>query len=74
MRPVLVILSVLAGATLMGVLGALLAIPAAATIQILLREWWQVRRRGRDAGEVATAAPPAPPPVAPGPSTEPAGA
>lgn len=44
MRPVFVILAVLAGATLLGVLGALLAIPAAATIQILLREWWKVRR------------------------------
>ena len=38
------ILSVMAGATLLGVLGALLAIPAAATIQILMREWWQSRR------------------------------
>ena len=44
LSPVFVILAVLAGATLMGVLGALLAIPAAATIQILLREWWRARR------------------------------
>lgn len=44
LSPVFVILAVLAGATLLGVLGALLAIPAAATIQILLREWWQSRR------------------------------
>lgn len=42
MRPVLVILVVFAGATLLGILGALLAIPAAATIQIGLQEWWRV--------------------------------
>lgn len=65
MRPVLVILSVLAGATLLGVLGALLAIPAAATTQILLREWWQMRRRG-----TAAAGAPAPP-AAGGPPPEP---
>jgi predicted PurR-regulated permease PerM len=53
LRPVFVILSVLAGATLMGILGALLAIPAAATIQILVREWWQMREESR----VAAAAP-----------------
>ena len=49
LSPVLVILSVLAGATLLGVLGALLAIPAAATIQILLREWWRARPARRSA-------------------------
>jgi predicted PurR-regulated permease PerM len=42
MRPVLVIVSVLAGASLLGILGALLAIPAAATIQIAVQEWWRV--------------------------------
>jgi predicted PurR-regulated permease PerM len=41
MRPVLVILSVFAGASLLGILGALLAIPAAATIQIVIGEWWR---------------------------------
>ncbi|MDO8212329.1 AI-2E family transporter [Conexibacter sp. CPCC 206217] len=44
MRPVFVILAVLAGASLLGVLGALLAIPAAATIQIAVREWWRIRQ------------------------------
>ncbi len=43
MKPVFVIVSVLAGASLLGILGALLAIPAAATIQILVQEWWQAR-------------------------------
>jgi predicted PurR-regulated permease PerM len=53
MSPALVILSVMAGATLLGILGALLAIPAAATIQILVREWW----RGRKPAAAAAAAP-----------------
>lgn len=43
MRPVLVILSVFAGASLLGILGALLAIPAAATLQIGIQEWWRAR-------------------------------
>lgn len=43
MKPVLVIVSVLAGASLLGILGALLAIPAAATIQIVVQEWWRAR-------------------------------
>ena len=55
MSPALVILSVMAGATLLGVLGALLAIPAAATIQILIREWWRSRKPVEPAP--ATAAP-----------------
>ena len=42
MRPIIVILSVFAGASLLGILGALLAIPAAATIQIALQEWWRM--------------------------------
>ena len=36
----LVIIAVLCGATLLGVLGALLAIPAAATVQILMQTYW----------------------------------
>jgi len=39
-----VLVSVLFGATLFGVLGALLAIPVAASIQIALREWLDYRR------------------------------
>jgi predicted PurR-regulated permease PerM len=52
MSPALVILSVMAGATLLGVLGALLAIPATATIQILVREWWRGRRPAGGAASV----------------------
>jgi predicted PurR-regulated permease PerM len=42
-NPIVTIVSVLAGAALLGILGALLAIPTAAAIQIILREWWANR-------------------------------
>jgi predicted PurR-regulated permease PerM len=42
-NPIVTIVSVLAGAALLGVLGALLAIPIAAAIQIVLRDWWAHR-------------------------------
>jgi predicted PurR-regulated permease PerM len=43
-HPLVVIVAVLIGASLLGVLGALLAIPVAATVQILVKELWQYRR------------------------------
>jgi predicted PurR-regulated permease PerM len=42
-NPFVVLVSVLFGATLLGVLGALVAIPIAASIQIVLKEWWSYR-------------------------------
>jgi predicted PurR-regulated permease PerM len=42
-HPLLVIFSILVGSSLLGVLGALVAIPVAATIQIVIRDWWIVR-------------------------------
>jgi predicted PurR-regulated permease PerM len=42
-QPFITIVAVLFGATLLGVLGALVAIPVAASIQILIREWVDVR-------------------------------
>src|SRR3954467_1300317 len=42
-HPLLVIVAVLIGGALLGVLGALLAIPIAATAQILTKEWWDWR-------------------------------
>ena len=48
-NPIVTIVSVLAGASLLGVLGALLAIPIAAAIQIVLRDWWTHRSRGAKA-------------------------
>ena len=42
-NPIVTIVSVLVGASLLGILGALLAIPTAAAIQIVLRDWWANR-------------------------------
>jgi predicted PurR-regulated permease PerM len=42
-NPLVTIVSVLAGAALLGILGALLAIPIAAAIQIVLKDWWANR-------------------------------
>jgi predicted PurR-regulated permease PerM len=47
LHPFLVLVSVLFGSTLFGVAGALLAIPAAASVQIAVGEWWQFRQAGR---------------------------
>lgn len=41
---IVTIVSVLAGASLLGILGALLAIPTAAAAQIALRYWWDARK------------------------------
>jgi predicted PurR-regulated permease PerM len=43
-HPLIVIVAVLIGGSLLGVLGALLAIPIAASIQIAVKEIWQMRR------------------------------
>jgi predicted PurR-regulated permease PerM len=45
-HPLIVIVAVLIGGSLLGILGALLAIPIAATVQIVVKEWWQYRRAG----------------------------
>jgi predicted PurR-regulated permease PerM len=42
-QPFVVLVAVLFGSTLLGVLGALVAIPVAASIQVALREWWDWR-------------------------------
>jgi predicted PurR-regulated permease PerM len=42
-NPLVTILGVLAGASLLGILGALLAIPIAAAVQIVARDWWRNR-------------------------------
>jgi predicted PurR-regulated permease PerM len=43
LHPLLVIVAILTGGTLLGVLGALLAIPAAAAVQIFVKDWWEHR-------------------------------
>ncbi|MGE5636362.1 MAG: AI-2E family transporter [Nocardioidaceae bacterium] len=73
-QPFIVIVSVLFGATLLGVVGAIVAIPAAASIQIVIREYWDWRRLSlkpvEDARPVAgpTEEPPSVPPRADEPS------
>jgi len=42
-NPIVTIVSVLVGGVLLGILGAVLAIPVAAAIQIILRDWWSNR-------------------------------
>jgi predicted PurR-regulated permease PerM len=59
-QPFITIVAVLFGATLLGVLGALVAIPTAASIQILLREYVDLRT-------MSLRGPDEPPPVDPGP-------
>jgi predicted PurR-regulated permease PerM len=68
-HPFITIVAVLFGATLLGVLGALVAIPVAASIQILLREWVDLRTMTIKAEPPEP--PPAPPPPSPPPGTPP---
>ena len=49
-QPFVVLTAVLFGSALLGVLGALVAIPVAASIQIIVREWWAWRQEERSAG------------------------
>ncbi len=61
--PLLVIVSILIGSTLLGVLGALVAIPIAAAIQIVIRDFWAHGELGRVAPpdtEIEAAAPATP--------------
>jgi predicted PurR-regulated permease PerM len=53
-EPFVIIVSVLFGSTLFGVIGAVLAIPTAATIQIGAREYAAYRRETREATSTAT--------------------
>ena len=67
-NPFLVIVSVLFGGTLLGILGALMAVPVAATIQIALREWADlqgIRARNEDEPTEPPPGPPLEPPPAP---------
>ncbi len=58
-HPFVVLVSVLFGATLLGVLGALVAIPVAASVQIGIREWWRYRH-DQAVGELVAPTEPAP--------------
>jgi predicted PurR-regulated permease PerM len=56
-HPFVVLVAVLFGSTLLGVLGALVAIPIAASVQIGIREWWTYRHDMRQAELAGTTAP-----------------
>jgi predicted PurR-regulated permease PerM len=66
--PFVILVAVLFGSTLFGIAGALLAVPVAASIQIVAREYWAYRQEGRRlAGSVPpSVAAPGPPPPTPG--------
>jgi predicted PurR-regulated permease PerM len=53
LNPLAVLVSILVGVELAGILGALLAIPVAGIIQVILRDAWD-HRRGRTKQEVTT--------------------
>jgi predicted PurR-regulated permease PerM len=56
-HPFVVLVAVLCGATLLGVLGALVAIPVAASLEILVKEWWRWREEQRELEQLASSIP-----------------
>ena len=68
-HPFVVLVAVLFGSTLLGVLGALVAIPVAASVQIALREWFDYKRDARAAELAGGNALEVPPPPEPEPTT-----
>jgi predicted PurR-regulated permease PerM len=58
LSPLAILISVLIGAKLAGILGALAAIPVAGTIQVLLLAWFRERRERERPSDVAAGAPP----------------
>lgn len=69
-EPFITLIAVLFGSTLFGVVGAILAIPTAAALQIVVREYLDYRRASLPAARADGEA--GPPPAAPGPSPAPA--
>ena len=63
-EPMVILIAVLFGATLFGIIGALLAIPAAATLQIVIKEFIDYRAAFRIPPSAS------PPPTAAAPSAE----
>ncbi len=51
LSPFAVLVAVLFGATLFGILGAILAIPIAASVQIAGREWLEYRQNHSGSGQ-----------------------
>jgi predicted PurR-regulated permease PerM len=67
-HPLAVIFGILAGSALLGVVGALVAIPVVAALQIVLREFFGERDEPRPALEPPDEPPPLPPPRKPAPA------
>ncbi len=55
LHPLIVIVAILIGAALLGVLGALVAIPAAAAVQAVIRDYWRFHQSDRAAAQPAEA-------------------
>ena len=51
LHPLIVIVAILIGAAMLGVLGALVAIPAAAAVQAVVRDYWSFRQGDRAADQ-----------------------
>ena len=60
LNPLVVLIAVLVGASLLGILGALLAIPAASIAKIFLKDWW-AHRHPPETAPAAESAPPSEP-------------
>jgi predicted PurR-regulated permease PerM len=74
LHPLVIISGILIGSSLLGILGALVAIPIAAAVQIILLDYWRHRRVrsavviGREGEPMEAAAVPMPPAAPPPPS------
>jgi predicted PurR-regulated permease PerM len=64
-HPFGVIFAVLCGGTLLGVPGAILAVPVAASLQIAAKDWWQWRTERKGGLDLPVATPESPPAPAP---------
>jgi predicted PurR-regulated permease PerM len=60
LHPLIVIVAILIGGGLLGVLGALIAIPAAAAVQAVVRDYWRFYKGGGSLGEDPAPAAPLP--------------
>jgi predicted PurR-regulated permease PerM len=69
-HPFVVLVSVLFGSTLFGVVGALIAIPVAAAIEISIVEYHRFRRQTEQAAAAAAPPPPPLPPATPPPAPQ----
>jgi predicted PurR-regulated permease PerM len=59
-HPLAIIVAILIGAALLGILGALVAIPIAAAIQSVVRDWWRFRQGAQVPSARAEEPPPTP--------------